>query len=144
MIYFICRLPQFFRIHEAAVMVKGRRAAGADVGVVAVPRERGGIEQRPTETEEGRLAITHYHTLQRSEERSLVEFKLETGRKNQIRVHMQDLRHPVVGDLKYGAQTDPIGRVCLHAYRLAFIHPITHEHLQFDSPVPGEFRKLMS
>ncbi|MCR4613645.1 MAG: RluA family pseudouridine synthase [Bacteroidaceae bacterium] len=97
----------------------------------------------PTETEEGRLAITHYHTLQRSDNCSLVEFKLETGRKNQIRVHMQDLHHPVVGDLKYGAQTDPIGRVCLHAYRLAFIHPITHEQLQFDSPVPVEFGKLM-
>lgn len=98
----------------------------------------------PTETEEGRLAITHYHTLQRSEQRSLVEYKLETGRKNQIRVHMQDIGHPVVGDLKYGAQTDPIGRVCLHAYRLAFVHPITHEHLQFDSPVPEAFHQLMA
>ena len=98
----------------------------------------------PTETEEGRLAITQYHTLERSDYCSLVEFKLETGRKNQIRVHMQDLHHPVVGDLKYGAQTDPIGRVCLHACRLAFIHPITHEPLLFDSPVPEAFRKLMS
>ena len=98
----------------------------------------------PTEMEEGRLAITHYHTLKRSDYCSLVEFKLETGRKNQIRVHMQDLHHPVVGDLKYGAQTDPIGRVCLHACRLAFIHPITHEPLLFDSPVPEAFRKLMS
>ena len=98
----------------------------------------------PTETEEGRLAITHYHTLQRSEQRSLVEYKLETGRKNQIRVHMQDIGHPVVGDLKYGAQTDPVGRVCLHAYRLAFVHPITHEHLQFDSPIPEAFHQLMA
>ncbi len=97
----------------------------------------------PTETEEGRLAITHYHTLQRSDNCSLVEFKLETGRKNQIRVHMQDLHHPVVGDLKYGAQTDPIGRVCLHAYRLAFVHPVTKEQMQFDSPVPAEFSRLL-
>lgn len=97
----------------------------------------------PTETEQGRLAITHYHTIRRTDERSLVEFRLETGRKNQIRVHMQDLRHPIVGDLKYGAQTDPIGRVCLHAYRLDFIHPITHEQLHFDSPTPAEFLKLV-
>ena len=97
----------------------------------------------PVETEQGRLAITHYHTLKRCETCSLVEFKLDTGRKNQIRVHMQDLGHPIVGDLKYGAQTDPIDRVCLHACRIAFFHPITHEHLEFDSPIPASFSSLL-
>ena len=73
---------------------------------------------------------------------SLVELKLETGRKNQIRVHMQDLGHPVCGDVKYGNGDNPIGRLALHAYRLHFYHPITRELLCFETPVPRKFRIL--
>ncbi|MBR3530291.1 MAG: RluA family pseudouridine synthase [Bacteroidaceae bacterium] len=91
----------------------------------------------------GKYAITHYRTLKRSEEYSLVELKLETGRKNQIRVHMQDLQHPVVGDLKYGSDVDPIGRVCLHAYRIEFVHPNTRELLSFETPIPQAFQSIM-
>lgn len=91
----------------------------------------------------GKYAVTHYRTLERSGGRSLVELKLDTGRKNQIRVHMQELGHPVVGDAKYGSEEDPIGRVCLHAFRLAFTHPITGEHLQFETPVPPKFLSLV-
>ena len=91
----------------------------------------------------GKYAITHYRTLKRSADYSLVELKLETGRKNQIRVHMQDLQHPVVGDLKYGSDVDPIGRVCLHAFRIEFFHPITHELLSFETPIPSAFQGLL-
>lgn len=91
----------------------------------------------------GKLAITHYRTLQTSDSHSLVELKLETGRKNQIRVHMSDLRHPVCGDVKYGNGDDPIGRLALHAFRLHFYHPITGELLKFETPIPGNF-KLVS
>ncbi len=91
----------------------------------------------------GKFAVTHYVTLQRGKEYSLVELRLETGRKNQIRVHMQDIGHPIAGDQKYGAQTDPLGRVCLHAYRLEFRHPITGENLQFNMPVPPQFQTLL-
>ena len=70
----------------------------------------------------GKYAVTHFHTLDARERYSLVELKLETGRKNQIRVHMQDIGHPVVGDSKYGNGSDPIGRLGLHAYRLNFYH----------------------
>ena len=91
----------------------------------------------------GKYAITHWHVLARTAEHSLVEFKLETGRKNQIRVHMQDLQHPVVGDLKYGSDVDPIGRVCLHAFRIEFFHPITHELLSFETPIPSAFQGLL-
>ncbi|MBR2153077.1 MAG: RluA family pseudouridine synthase [Bacteroidaceae bacterium] len=95
------------------------------------------------EEEGGKEAITHYHTLKRKNDYSLVELKLDTGRKNQIRVHMQDIGHPVAGDYKYSAQTDPLGRICLHAFRLAFYHPVSHELLKFETPYPQEFTALL-
>lgn len=90
----------------------------------------------------GKYAVTHFHTLEARDDYSLIELKLETGRKNQIRVHMQDLGHPVAGDPKYGNGSNPIGRMALHAYRLNFFHPITGERMEFESPYPTPFRKL--
>lgn len=90
----------------------------------------------------GKYAITHYHTLDRTVDHSLVEFRLETGRKNQIRVHTADMGHPVCGDVKYGNGDDPLHRLCLHAYVLCFYHPITHEPMEFTSPIPSSFRHL--
>ena len=87
----------------------------------------------------GKLAITHYHRLRYTDEFSLVEMKLETGRKNQIRVHMADLGNPVAGDQKYGNGRDPLHRLALHAYRLNFYHPITREQMEFETPIPKEF-----
>ena len=87
----------------------------------------------------GKLAITHYHRLRSTDDFSLVEMKLETGRKNQIRVHMADLGNPVAGDQKYGNGRDPLHRLALHAYRLNFYHPITREQMQFETPIPKEF-----
>jgi 23S rRNA pseudouridine1911/1915/1917 synthase len=92
----------------------------------------------------GKFATTHYHTLQRTEKQSLIELKLETGRKNQIRVHMQDIGHPVVGDAKYGDGYNPIGRLALHAFRLNFYHPITGERMNFETPIPPLFMKLFN
>lgn len=90
----------------------------------------------------GKYAITHYHVLDRTTEHSLVEFKLETGRKNQIRVHTADMGHPVCGDTKYGNGDDPLHRLCLHAFRLCFYHPVTRERLEFETPLPSQFRRL--
>ena len=90
----------------------------------------------------GKYAVTHYHVLKRTTDHSLVEFKLETGRKNQIRVHTQDLGHPVCGDIKYGNGDDPLHRLCLHAYMLCFTHPATGEPMEFEIPVPTIFRSL--
>ncbi|MDD5861598.1 MAG: RluA family pseudouridine synthase [Prevotella sp.] len=89
----------------------------------------------------GKYAVTHYHVLKRSVDHSLVEFRLETGRKNQIRVHTADMGHPVCGDIKYGNGDDPCGRLCLHAYRLCFYHPVTHQPLEFETPIPNNFIK---
>jgi 23S rRNA pseudouridine1911/1915/1917 synthase len=100
------------------------------------------IKSSPTDNG-GKIAITHYNTLIARDDYSLVELKLETGRKNQIRVHMQDLGHPVVGDRKYGLEdNDPIGRLGLHAFRLDFIHPVTREEMHFETPFPKSFLQL--
>jgi 23S rRNA pseudouridine1911/1915/1917 synthase len=92
----------------------------------------------------GKYAVTHYNVLTSSNGYSLVECVLETGRKNQIRVHMSDLGHPVVGDSKYGASGDPIRRLGLHAYMLCFTHPVTGKHLRFETPLPVSFEKCMN
>jgi 23S rRNA pseudouridine1911/1915/1917 synthase len=93
---------------------------------------------------EGDEAITHYKVLKRGEEFSLLEVELETGRKNQIRVHMKELGHPVAGDKKYGSKLNPLRRTCLHANILAFKHPITGEELSFETPPPHRFLTLFS
>ncbi len=90
----------------------------------------------------GKYAVTHFHVLDRSAEHSLVEFQLETGRKNQIRVHASDMGHPVCGDMKYGNGDDPLGRLCLHAYVLCFYHPVTHAKMEFETLIPQTFRSL--
>ena len=92
----------------------------------------------------GKYAVTHYDVLTSSNGYSLVECELETGRKNQIRVHMADLGHPVVGDRKYGSDEDPMRRLGLHAYMLCFTHPVTGKHLRFETPVPFCFEKLLN
>uniref|UniRef100_UPI00307C397A RluA family pseudouridine synthase n=1 Tax=Prevotella sp. TaxID=59823 RepID=UPI00307C397A len=90
----------------------------------------------------GKYAVTHYHVLNRTTEHTLVEYKLETGRKNQIRVHSADMGHPVCGDIKYGNGDDPLHRLCLHAYMLCFTHPVTGERMDFSTPIPTAFRSL--
>lgn len=93
----------------------------------------------------GKLAVTHYEVKQTSRRYSLVELKLDTGRRNQIRVHLRDLQHPVVHDPMYGYKEDlsPVNRLCLHAFRLCFTHPVTGKRMKFETPVPAAFLKLM-
>jgi len=90
----------------------------------------------------GKYAVTHFYTIDRTEDLSLVEYKLETGRKNQIRVHSADMGHPVCGDVKYGNGHDPLHRLCLHAFLLCFYHPITRQPMEFETPIPTAFRQL--
>ena len=104
----------------------------------------------------GQLAITNYKVLKESAlqtdeadlktEYSLVELNLETGRTNQIRVHMASMGHPVVGDRKYGHgnESSPIDRLCLHARVLEFIHPMTEKKVRFEAPMPKEFARIFT
>lgn len=91
---------------------------------------------------DGLEAVTHYKVLQAASDYSLLEIRLETGRKNQIRVHMQELGHPIIGDKKYGAGSNPLGRLGLHAHILSFRHPVSGELMRFETEVPKKFSRL--
>lgn len=95
-----------------------------------------------TNNKKGKLAITNYQVLKETRYNSLVEIFLDTGRKNQIRVHMQSLGHSIVGDKKYGATTNPIKRMGLHSHIFAFVHPDTKKKMIFEAKLPEEFKKM--
>lgn len=91
--------------------------------------------------EKGKLSVTRYNVVKQLGDYSMVDIQILTGRKNQIRVHMSDLGCPIAGDNKYGAKSNPTGRLMLHNYALQFIHPVTRQNLRFELPMPSEFPK---
>ena len=91
----------------------------------------------------GKLAISNYRVIKEYEDKSLVEFILETGRTHQIRVHFSHLNHPLLGDELYGGDKRLINRVALHSYRLEFIHPVTNEKITLVRELPFDMKKLM-
>lgn len=93
--------------------------------------------------DEGQLAVTRYRTLKCKNGYTLLEVELDTGRKNQIRVHMKDLGHPIAGDRKYGAKSSPIHRLALHAQTLRFVHPVTRREMNFETPIPTSFASMV-
>lgn len=114
----------------------------------------GRIENKLRETEshlvytakmgDGKLAITNYKVRKRGENYSLVDVDIETGRKNQIRVHMSDMGCPIAGDKKYGSATNPVHRLCLHANKLVIVHPYTEEEMIFSTPVPKKMMQAVN
>ena len=90
----------------------------------------------------GKKAITHYKLVKHNDQFSMLHVTLDTGRKNQIRVHMQDIGHPVAGDKKYGAKTNPFGRLGLHAQTISFVHPVSGEPMEFECQMPFKFKLL--
>jgi 23S rRNA pseudouridine1911/1915/1917 synthase len=91
---------------------------------------------------EGQKAITHYRVMKENDKYTLLDIRIDTGRKNQIRVHMNDIGHSIIGDKKYGAKTNPLKRLGLHAHVLEFKHPVTKKIMHFETPIPNEFMKL--
>ncbi len=91
---------------------------------------------------EGQKAVTRWRVLRTTADYSLVQLELETGRKNQIRVHLRELGHSAVGDAKYGSVRNPLRRLGLHARVLAFRHPVSGETLRFETPIPADFLRL--
>jgi 23S rRNA pseudouridine1911/1915/1917 synthase len=115
-------------------VVEGYLAEGRDLRVRVVRPARGGAK----------WAVTRYRVVHTRGRYTLVEVDLETGRKHQIRVHFAGLGCPVVGDTVYGAATDPARRLGLHAWRLAFDHPVTGRRIELESPLPDKLRRLVS
>lgn len=96
-----------------------------------------------TDDPKGLEAVTRYKVLKSRNGYSLVDVSLDTGRKNQIRVHMHDMGTPIAGDRRYGAKTSPIHRLALHARTLRFVHPMTHKDMNFSIPLPASFNSLV-
>lgn len=101
--------------------------------VFSSPNDNGGLK-----------AVTKYKTVKSNKRYSLLNFELETRRKNQVRVHMQSINHPVVGDKKYGATSNPIKRIALHAQDMVLVHPVSKMKLEFKSNVPKKMMDLLS
>jgi 23S rRNA pseudouridine1911/1915/1917 synthase len=98
---------------------------------------------------EGELAITHYKVVKTLADTAVVEVRLETGRRNQIRVHFADHGHPVLGDLRYNRRKGqhsawPKGRLALHATTLGFVHPLTKQPVEFHAPLPNVMTRFIS
>ena len=91
---------------------------------------------------EAKFAVTHYRTVRTSGRYSMLEVRLETGRKNQIRAHLSEAGHPIIGDRFYGSTVNPLGRLGLHAKTLAFTHPTTGKRLTFSAETPPAFAHL--
>ncbi len=97
---------------------------------------------RSVNKEKGKIAVTHFEVVRRSKNFTYLKLNLETGRKHQIRVHCKDAGHPILGDKRYSLDSSPVKGMCLHAYLLAFSHPITEEKMSFTAPAPKKFKRL--
>lgn len=95
-----------------------------------------------TSKEKGKMAVLHYKVLKQTKYNSLLDINLDTGRKNQIRVQLSYIGHPITGDKKYGAKTNAIARVALHAYKFGFVHPVNHKRYVFEADMPDNFYKV--
>ena len=113
-------------------------------GIIDLPidRKQGSIIERCID-KNGQKSITHYEVLKTFSDYSLVKCILETGRTHQIRVHFSAIGHPLLGDTLYGTASDLINRQALHSNKIDLIHPITKEHLSFESLLPNDMKKLV-
>ncbi len=113
-------------------------------GTINVPiarKDNSIIERIPSSN--GDIAITHYSVIKESENISLVEFVLETGRTHQIRVHCKYIGHPILGDTLYGTQSDLISRQALHAHEIEFISPLTKKVVSFVASIPADMQTII-
>jgi len=127
-----------------AVLVEGRVEKEEDTIITWLKESKALIMYSYNFDNGGQKAITHYKVIKSNDDFSLLEVKIDTGRKNQIRVHMQDIKHSIVGDKKYGSTINPIKRMGLHARSLTFDHPVTGEPMHFETPIPSKFLTLFN
>lgn len=129
-------------IKKYYAIVEGTPRKRSDVIAAHLKESKSMKVHKSTEIDDARYAATKYEVRKAGDGYALLNIDLLTGRKNQIRVHLADIGHPVAGDRKYGAKSDPLRRLALHAYLLSFPHPVTGKNLQFKTPVPNIFGKL--
>jgi len=131
----------FTREYEAIVLGRFKNLTGtvnAPIGRHPVDRKKMCVTEKNSKE-----AVTHYEVLQQFDKHSHIKCILETGRTHQIRVHMAYIGHSVLGDDVYGKPYKNLEGQCLHAKKIGFIHPITKEYLEFDSPLPEYFQKAL-
>ncbi len=131
----------YVKQREYHAVVEGRMS-GKNTIVNYIKYNQNNIAYITKNREDGEKAITHYEVLKSNSEYSLLDIHIDTGRKNQIRVTMLDLGHPIVGDDKYKANKNTLKRLALHATRLEIINPINNELMIFDTKYPGLFNNL--
>ena len=123
-------------------VVEGRLTRPAGTVASRLLDDAPGPVRETDDRRRGRPAVTHWRVLRTVPRYTLLEVRLETGRRNQIRVHLARLGHPIAGDAAYGGRTDPFHRLALHAHVLGFDHPATAARLRFVSPMPAAMAKL--
>ena len=128
-------------LREYYAVAEGVFANKADT-IVSYLKENKNNLTYSTNDPTGQKAITHYEVQKQTDEYSLLCVKIDTGRKNQIRVHLKEKGHSIVGDDKYGHTKNPLNRLGLHAAALEFIHPVTKQVTAFRAPVPSAFWDL--
>ncbi len=130
---------------EYLAIVKGSvtPATGTINAPIARADTDGSLIRRKVDFKSGEPAVTHYHVMGERNGHSLVSLLLETGRTHQIRVHMQYIGFPLIGDYLYNPDMEYIRRQALHSYRLAFVHPITGEHMEFTAALPEDMKHVL-
>lgn len=140
-------LKEMFEKHEMGreyvAIVEGKFDTRAGTWQNYVYEDPNYVMRVTEDPQKGKKAVTHYTVIGNQKNFTRLKLTLETGRKNQIRVHCQQAGHPVIGDKKYGAKTNPIKRIGLHARCLSFLHPILKKNMSFVSPIPPAFDNLV-
>lgn len=131
----LCKTREYVAVVEGNVKESGR--------VEEYLKETKTLLTYAVKDKNGKLAITNYEPIKSSKSYSVVKINIETGRKNQIRVAMNNIGHPIVGDKKYGSTKNPVRRVCLHASKLEITHPIKKSLLSFEARLPKEYKQFL-
>ncbi len=141
------QLKKDFEVHAIeraySAIVEGRMESSSGTWKSLLYEDPNYVVHVTDDPTKGKEAITHYVVKNRNRRYSWIELRLETGRKNQIRVHCQEAGHPIAGDKKYGSTTHPLKRLCLHAHLLGFTHPIKNKKMTFTASPPSEFYRIL-
>ncbi len=140
-------LKSLFAAHDIqrsyTAIVEGKMSAHSGTWESYLIEDANYVVHETEDETKGERAVTHYYVEKSNRRYTWLTLTLETGRKNQIRVHCQSAGHSIIGDKKYGSKVNPIKRLCLHAHLLAFKHPTSRKLLTFESKVPNEFLNLL-